>query len=413
MSILFRPQADRPVVDSLSTQAARVVIDQIIARVEDCIASRPSSFFVTGAAPDWTDIKNAFVQAATINNTRPVPEHLSTHLKGIVRTILTRKKPGELLHLLRLLCSYNYFDTKQHVGAVVTVLLDCYPTLKGLLKAKGADYTFTPQGIAFILKIFEKKYHWPKDQITVQNIDTLDERLQELREASDLKTTRAWLLFSPRSDHIVPTFAKKEKDTLQACITDSKGISHFGVPEDGYWLEPFKNRLLKGPEETAFGYSCQRQIDGLTCPVFGTLDLRNILEGEAAGRDIFEFITTSIPKDKLKDISSKSSTSRMFSFSLLPPEMMKVTQSVKQIASYRSSSPTDLAASIMPVFTRVSPTRHIVFVFQTPEIVFQTIDRNIRMNPEGYPLNKYVEKKIPNVSLYANFRSSRTGDARI
>lgn len=324
----------------------------------------------------WEDLRKMLSSAHQDNRKRPLDKETIILLNDTIDVKLRKSSTSDLIYLLGLVAKYNFLESKRLAMRILATLKEKHSQFEGYLKGK--NLIFTPKAIDLILKYHEQLYQWPEGEISLCCVDDLMFKLEEIQKNS---TPRALILYSPNQDHVIPAFIKLQENRLKIAIIDSEGYRR-----NSFWATKLREKLKQRDDLSIYYYKNLRQRDGFSCATFSILDLRNILEGESSDRDLFEFIEN---HGEIKKIDSPSE----YTFNILPPEMMKVTQSFKQLARYRSS-PTHSSPDVyFPVFARKSPTHENVFVFQTLDTLDKTVDRNIYYAPDGYRLNKYVEKK--------------------
>lgn len=320
--------------------------------------------------------------AAQMNSTIAVPPELTAEITQRVDEILQSADSSDLLELWDLLLQHHYYDTKGFIGKILAKLKSEYSGIEAYIKGD-RDPIMTPRAVQIILDCYHSNYKWEKDMISCHVIKCIPSLMDEMAMLPN-DSYRGWIIQTSASDHLTPVFVHKKEGKIQVLITDSRGIT--GQKKV---LEVFQYLFHDREDIEIWTYKLNRQIDGISCPVFSILDLVNIFRSDPHMRDIFEFFRRYIPEADWADQSRPRAKLRVFGIDLLPPEMMKVTQSRRKLEQYTRSSPSFTKGPI-PVFSRTSPDR---IEFQTVETLERTVDKKTCYNPSGYPLNKYVEKK--------------------
>jgi hypothetical protein len=331
--------------------------------------------------PVWDQLEELLASAHTENQHHPLPQPLVDKIQSLVLPILAANRTRDILYLTSLLSSHNFFYTKDWFHQALDRLIASFPHLNPYFS--GRDHILTPESTKILLSHFEKTYGFEPNILSCEPLENLFSLIENFLSSEPSTAIKGWILYKKDHDHLTPVFVKKEKNSLQILITNSQGLV-----QNGFVFDECKK--LSFPQFHTFLYTCSsaRQRDGSSCPVFSLLDLKNLLEAYHDGKDIFSFLSS----QPLKELLSQDPSMKVFSFSTLPPYMMKVTQSIKQLTSYYRASP-DLFSGHSPVFIRRSPTQEVLQTLQTLDLLKTCVETNSFINPSGDVLNKYIERK--------------------
>ena len=212
---------------------------------------------------------------------------------------------------------------------------------------------------------------------------------------------KGFVITNPPDDpHLSPIFILKTGSTVQILSSDSKGheiSSKARVYDMCKALEIIKNKFCFKEKyfENLEIFSCklQRQKDIVSCPIFSILDLKNLVERHREDGDtIFDFFKSCTSTRLIMHEMMDDSDLKLSEIGLLPPEMMKVTQSYSDLKTYASHSP-ELTGGRSPTFIRKSPEGAQVFSTQTMDVLNASVMRAKCMSPRSHPISKYVDKK--------------------
>lgn len=333
---------------------------------------------------EFTDLQNHLSEISEINRIGIIAPDLLTKTEDLIDQKLETDNPQKLLEILAMISTYNYCGSRKYVYKIIDKFKQIFPDTE--LYFKGKDKIITPEGVKIILNKMQAKNDWPDDAVTCHDVENLPSLIEEVRSSLDHEINKGWVLSAQGTDHLTPVYIQTRGKKCKILISDSQGLSGEKVI-----LTQFKKIFQDDKNMEVFVCSSVRQKDGCSCPVFSILDLDNIIYGNQCGRDIFEFFKENIHLKAPRDLSDGKSL-KVWGVDTLPPEMMKVTQSIRELTKYRKES-TDLCEGLIPVKTKISPTGDITFEFQNMFNLYKRVDESSTYNEDGYQLNKYIEKK--------------------
>jgi len=124
-------------------------------------------------------------------------------------------------------------------------------------------------------------------------------------------------------------------------------------------------------------------------------DLKNLCERHIRGSgNIVDFYATQSSEHQPRRLNEDLGVSgglSVFEIDTLPPEMMKVTQSVKKIFSYQKAPP--VLNLPIPQFTRFSFDGKTYDTLQDLEALNRSVTEITRTTPDGGAVNLYIEQK--------------------
>ena len=230
-------------------------------------------------------------------------------------------------------------------------------------------------GLHSVIEIYSGSYRW-EESIEFVDIDSLAEKFTHVL-LGDTPLNMGWIYTDPYTLHMTPVYIRRERaGNLKLLVTDSKGKGGTRA-----LLDKLEALVPEDSKVCIYANSSLRQRDGYACSAFSLLDLRNIFEREQNRGNIFVYIE----QQKLQPYRK-----HVMWFEILPFEMMKTTQSIRQLERYKQTSP---IPEYTPVIRRQSQ-EGLAFEFhQDKTAVSQSLESNIRFGPDSYKLNKYIERK--------------------
>jgi hypothetical protein len=138
------------------------------------------------------------------------------------------------------------------------------------------------------------------------------------------------------SSHVMPLILRRTHNEIEILCTDSIGRVSTG------WMVKL-TRFLKAQFITEkkvpiklYTLSIMRQRDSENCAIFAIDDICHYFTLKHKGFDLFAFVKK---QAHLIDTSSCNDPLTVYDFELLPPSMMKLTQSIEQIKTYMENNP--------------------------------------------------------------------------
>lgn len=144
------------------------------------------------------------------------------------------------------------------------------------------------------------------------------------------------LLSSWYSSHVMPLILRRTHNEIEILCTDSIGRVSTG------WMDKLiqflKAQIIteKKVPIKLYTLSTKRQRDSENCAVFAIDDICHYFTLKHKGFDLFAFVKK---QAHLIDALSCNDSLTVYDFDLLPPSMMKLTQSIEQIKAYMENYP--------------------------------------------------------------------------
>ncbi len=274
-------------------------------------------------------------------------------------------------------------------------------------EVKDEGPVLSAEGIRMLLRAEEGAFGHPAGMLSVADVSALPDLIEGMmNEFSSSDMVQGWVVRNDlfRSDHhIVPVFAVKVKGKTHVFILDSLGhdvSSSLQERQLSFVLEDLIQHFRKKPSIdqrlALYSYKNKRQhATSLDCVAFSLLDLKNLAERHIRGADnlviFFEKQSSEHQPRSITSVLTKGSVLPIFEIDILPPELMKVTQSKKQLAAYEINSPA-LNTSSVPVFQRFNASGQIQQSPQTLEELKIKVSENERVSDERAQ-NLYVTRK--------------------
>ncbi len=372
--------------------------------------SRPSSplfssitYDVTAGAADesssWPELEALLERACKENKTSRIDPDKVDEINQLITHISSTSSLNEQIALLKLLENFTFFYTSKFFSVVLNEIATLHPEIREYFSLENP--IITPKGISRILHHFESEYKFSRDCLSCQNVSDLPRLLEEILRSEESYIMKGFVIANPPEDpHLTPIFILKTGEKVNVFSSDSKG--HEISSEKHIWdmcealkilIKTFRGRSDYFENLKIYSCKLQRQRDGVSCPIFSTLDLKTLVERHTSTEEtIFEFFERySEPKFIMHEIMDDSDLP-LFEIDLLPPELMKVTQSYTALATYTAHSP-KLEGGMTPCFIRKSPDGSPVFQFQTMEVLQRAVLSSKCISPVSRPESKYVDRK--------------------
>ncbi len=328
------------------------------------------------------------------NREFPITEHQKREIHQEVNNLMRGASDLDLLLLMKIIAQNTTSISLEMFVIVLQQLKLQHPELNEYLLGK--DPILTVKSVDKLIEIFENQFGFEKGIITTQSEQDIPELINENMQSLE-DCVKGWIVYNPDPEdpHLVSLFFQKKENQCSVFICNSVGHNiHFyafqplilkTIIEKAYKFPDFLNLKI-------YSYKCTRQNDGVSCPVFSLLDLKNIYEGSQKGRDIFEFLQSNgNPKNIMPKIQDDSDL-QLYEVDKLPPDMMKATQSYNQLKFYRIASPT---FNHIPVsFIRMSPAGKMLHVIQDEDLLERKLQcYQCVVASDGTRRNKYIERK--------------------
>ena len=321
----------------------------------------------------------------------------------LAQTLIQEGNPVELLLFLKLLSEFVFFDTKEIFFNVLTELCELKPELNQFFShfhggKEGPD--LTPLAINCIFEFFEKEYHYPSRLLNCQPLSKLPMLVEQIINSDVTDLMRGWVIFNDKEQdpHVVPVSVLKTGGKTHLFILDSLGhfiaknsnmgdLNRFSKSLESL-IAHFKDKDVS--EKLAiYSYKIKRQNSNHGCATFSILDVKNFIEQYLHGANIVDFFAHQTNEHLPRPVLENSGFP-VFELNILPPEMMKVTQSVKAIGNYENDLP---VLESIPSFQRLSFSGDLYDEAQDFPFFHKSVSEILRLGPEETIKNLYVDQK--------------------
>lgn len=372
---------------------------------------RPSPITPSRTPPklrsEWYDTAHRLLRKMSEENKdNPPYEQDVKDLRSIGSLLIREANPKDQMMFLKLLSDFIVIDSKEIFFQVLKSMREELPSINDLFRDIPSDDptegpSLSPYAINMLFQLYEREFGYPEGILKCQSLSNLAQLVNEMFFSSGMPF-RGWAIYNdldPEDPHIVPVFAIQYLDQVHLFIFDSVG--HLIAKEGGNSRisESLRFLIQKLKEKDfcerliVYSYRLKRQNTEIGCATFSVLDLKNLFERHFRnGLNIVDFYRTQ--RKSLYRIDSflgEDIDFPIFEMDVLPPEMMKVTQSVTKIESYRKSPP-DLSSKI-PVFPRYTFDDRILSISQDLSSFDRSIQDVLRITRDGREVNLYVEQK--------------------
>jgi len=261
-------------------------------------------------------------------------------------------------------------------------------------------------GIRQILRMQETDFGYPVGMLSMAGVTELPSLIDGMIQSPSPDMIQGWVVENDlfcEDPHIVPVLTLKVKGKTHVFILDSLGHNLSPIPKERQLsfvlddlIQYFRKKSIE-QQPALYSYRDKRQHAlTLDCVTFSLIDLKNLIERHLRGGDnLVTFFDKQQPKNQPRSITSvlaKESTLQIFEINILPPELMKGTQSKKQIQAYVENSPA-LDTSSVPIFQRFTPSGQIHESPQTLPELTTKVSENERIRSDEKSMNLYVDKK--------------------
>ena len=370
----------------------------------------PSRLVYHPKRPDWWDNAHRLLRDLALRNQEnPLGQRDLVEVYRLTDLLIANRNPVELLMFMKLLSEFIVYDSKKLFFKVLVALRNLRPEINQFFFDIDTDDlsegpSLSPMAINEMFRFYEEEFHYPVGMFSYQNLSALRGFVDQIIE-SDSDQIRGCILHNDlQSDdpHVVPLFALKRNGITHLFIFDSLGHSISSVQDKTqisaalkFLIESYQNRSdLRGKLEL-YSYKNKRQNSEVGCVTFSLLDLKNLCERHIhQGVNIIDFYFSQeqehLPRCVNHDLQIGSDVA-VYEIDTLPPEMMKVTQSVKKFDYYQQHPP--VLSPPIPQFIRYAHGEGTVDTFQDLKALHKSVDQVIRTTPEGNVVNFYVEQK--------------------
>ena len=371
----------------------------------------------------WDDTHHLLFRMGEANQEGIVSKDDVRQITAIAENLMGKGNPIELLMFMNLLSNFIFFDTKVIFFKVLARLRVLEPEINQFFGKIDVEVPedgpgLTPLAIDSMFRFFEDEFGYKPSLLSCQPVSKLPE-LVETMIASDIDHLRGWAIHNDEMEddpHIVPVFSIRIDGITHVFIFDSLGhdISSGRVSASLEKLGDYFGKKDPGGKLAIYSYKIKRQHSPYGCATFSILDVKNLLERHSGDvGTIVDFYTKQADEHKphrviyrLKD----GTEFPIYEIDILPPEMMKVTQSVRQINAYKSGPPT-LSPELMPTFSRYTSSGTIQNELQDIPALDRSVSEISRTAPDEKTRNLYVEQKRFAHIVYLLARYFKTEEA--
>ena len=360
---------------------------------------------VTACAADesnWEELKALLELSFETNKSSKVDPACIERIETIIKEISLAGSLPDQIKLLKLFENYTFFFTDKFFTIVLKQIAISYPEIQRYFYREGlyGNPIISLEGVSSILHFFELEYKFPEGCLSCQTIANLPKLIEEIMLSTELELTKGFVIQSaPHDPHLVPIFITKHGPSVNVLISDSMGHTismlerNWEMSEIKAIITTFQHQAKYFENLKIYSYALKRQNDNVSCHIFCTLDLKNLYERQlSTDETIFDFLTTYSHPRLITPEIVRDCGLLIYEVELLPPEMMKVTQSYTALKTYASHSP-KLEGSMTPCFIRKSPEGAQVFSFQTMDVLNRSVMRAKCISPTSREESKYVDKK--------------------
>lgn len=346
---------------------------------------------------------SAYEELDTLN------ENVETALKSLETLYASWElsSPKDLLVVLKLLSAAPFCGIEPLFYTVLKHLKEKAPTLdEYLLQVKTLEHegpVLTPKGIEKVITFFKKEYSIEEPLLSCRILGALPSLILQMLARAQEGEFAAWVIYSnsfSEDKHVVPIFATYQKEKVHVFILDSQGhdvhptqvaytrfSKSLAVLRDAFYQDQNHIQL--------YSYAEKRQSGNVECSVFSLLDLKCLIEMHQGGENIVHYSwtqeTSFLPKKITPAmIGEPEGTLPFFEIQILPPAMMKPTQSISKFKDLRVRYSPQWGAYNAHRFNsegeKISETQNV-------ETLYQKVSRYTSYNDEGIPRNLYALRK--------------------
>ncbi|MBS3903863.1 MAG: hypothetical protein KGZ39_00875 [Simkania sp.] len=377
------------------------------------LPASPSQVVYQKKKPDWWDAVHRLLEKMALENQdAPVSKLHMDEVYQTARTLIQKENLVELILFLKLLSEFVFYGAKGIFFEVLTRLRTLKPEIEPFFNDIEVDECdegpiLSPTGMNRMFQFFEEEYRFPLGFLSCQPLSALPDLVEEII-ASDANHMRGWAISNDLVDikedpHVIPMFVLSMQGKVHIFIYDSLGHTISKDPKEKkisrsleHLIRHFQDKKWLHERLAIYSYNSKRQNGPLDCVTFTLLDLKNLLERHLEGPgNIIDFYASQEPAHKPKLIITdleEDTGLPVYELDILPPEMMKVTQSLTKIRDYQQHSPVLKDADI-PFFERYSPLGDTHRVAQDLISFRKSVSSFERVSPRGKIDNLYVEQK--------------------
>jgi len=381
-------------------------------RVKTLIRPLPPSpsriaYPVSAQRPAWFDSAHKLMeQLSRRNQENPLGVAETFLIQEMVDYVIAQQNWVESLMLMKLLTDFMVYDSKKWFFKILVSLRQ--------LKEGDIDRFFenvsvddenegpslSSCGIDLLIRFFETKLECPAGILSSQKLSDLPRLVSEHLDAGE-NQIRGWIIRNDTVEfdyHVVPVFAINQSEKTHIFIFDSVGhtisADEILISESLQTLiDHFRSSELKD-RLAIYSYQIQRQYTEVGCATFSLHDLKNLCERHRNQKSIVDFYASQDMDHQphlVNDYLHVGPEMPIYEIITLPPEMMKVTQSFRQLRAYHDSPP--ILSSTPPRFKRFTCSGAIRERAQDFSALNESVEQLERISPEGNSVNLYVDQK--------------------
>ncbi len=369
--------------------------------------------------PEWHPPVHRFLKLlAQRNQEEPITASDIHQVRTWAHQVIASRNPDAMMMFLKLLSQYTFLGAKQIFFEVLKELRKATPEINQYFKDIPFDEAdegpvLSSLGIRQIIRMQEGSFGYPVGLLRQAGVTEISGLINEMIHSPLQDMIQGWLVENDRfreDPHNVPVLALKVKGKTHVFIFDSLGHNLSTSPKERQLsivledlIETYRDKSIQ-QQPVVYSYKSKRQHGHtLDCVTFSLLDLKNLIERHLRGADnLVTFFEKQEHKNQPRSITSilaNGSSLPIFEIDILPPELMKVTQSQKQIQAYVKNSPA-LDTSSVPVFQRFTPFGEIQESPQTLPELANKVSENERVTSDEKAMNLYIEKKRLSQMVY-------------
>jgi hypothetical protein len=266
------------------------------------------------------DIVPQFVtEVAFVNRGLPLPRPMTQEIKTVAREVLDSTHPcGPLLQIAESLVENPSAEAYELMKGILNDFQKADPRLTRFFYRE----IITTEGCNLILDKLREKSGSIEARVC-SSAEEWGEAIQDIYNSRE-DYSGSFIVNATPDKHLTHIHVTKTADSFDLFFTDSMGY-------DPAYLSalPAQVQNLKGGLPIhSYQYKKERQSDGSNCPVFSIRDSVKMCRDPS--------LTTFI-KENSNEIEARGNT-RQYEIRVLPPAMMKVTQSMVRMEHYISNN---------------------------------------------------------------------------
>ena len=305
---------------------------------------------VQSSKPSWWNDAYQLIKSAYVSNKEYIIGSDSIEYKSISELgdkLIKENNPIEMLMFLKLLSEKIFFGSNILFFKVLKRLRE-----DSNINRFFADVSEEPEkegpslstdGINAMFDFFVEEFHFMRNSLTAQKLSNLHHLVSVALDSPD-NSRCGWAIYNDIGDengHVVPIFVVKKRGELNLFVFDSLGhiiskgeCPKIDSPDIQNLIDNFKE--IESGRLSIYSYKCRRQHCPIGCAIFAIHDLKQLMERDNK-KSIVDFYSQ-FPLRMLNRDLHVNDNLPIYEIEILPPEMMKVSQSIKEIETYISES---------------------------------------------------------------------------